>query len=152
MSRFTAIAAALALVVSGIMIGALSTYLALARPAWREPLRPRPGPQGPAGLPFTREMEDRLDLSDVQEKQLQAILRESRDASETIRRELRPRLEAQLEATRTRIAALLTPDQRTKFEELVKQDRRRAERFLLEGPPPPPGPGWPGPPPDGPPR
>ena len=144
MNRFVAIAAALALVVSGIVIGALSTFLALERPGLREGRRP-PGPPPPG--PFTREMESRLDLSAEQRKQIHAILRESRDESEALRRELRPRLEAQSEATRARIAALLTPAQRTELEELVKQDRRRAERFFLEGPPPPrPGFGPPGPP------
>jgi Spy/CpxP family protein refolding chaperone len=88
-------------------------------------------------VPFTREMEDRLDLSDDQWKQLQVILKQSREESEAIRRELRPRLESQLDATRAKIAALLTPEQKKKFDELVREDRRRADRFFLEGPPRP---------------
>jgi len=149
MSRFVALAAAIALVVSGVMIGALGTFLVLGRPGWHEPLRPPRPPFPPPPGPFTREMESRLDLSDDQSEKIRAILRESREQSEAIRRELRPRLESQLAATRTRIAALLTPEQRTKFEQLVKEDQRRAERFFIDGPPPPPGgpPPWDGPPP-----
>jgi hypothetical protein len=151
MSRFVAIAAAVALVVSGVVIGALGTFLALQRPGWHDAMRPpRPPPPPPRG-PFTREMEERLDLSDEQMKGVQAILRESREESEAIRRELRPRLESQLDKTRARIAALLNPEQRAKFEQLVQEDRRRAERFFIEGPPPPPRDGPPPPPWDGPP-
>jgi Spy/CpxP family protein refolding chaperone len=90
-------------------------------------------------------MESRLDLRDDQRKQIQDILRQGRDESDAIRRELRPRLESQLETTRKRIAAVLTDEQRAKFEQLVSEDRRRAERFFLEGPPPPP---FGGPPPE----
>ena len=135
MSRFVAIAAALALVISGIAIGALGTFLVLERPRGPQAGPPHP----PIPLPFTREIEVRLGLSEDQKARIHAILRESRDEADAIRRELRPRLEGHLEATRERIGAVLTPEQRAKFEELVREDRRRAERFLLEGPPPLPG-------------
>jgi hypothetical protein len=145
MSRFVAVAAAIALVVSGVIVGALGAFLILDRPDRHDRMwRPHPPPPPPG--PFTREMEFRLDLSDDQLKAIHAILRESREQSETIRRELRPRLEAHLEATRTRIAGTLTPEQRTRFEAMVAEDRARADRFFLDGPPPgPPG----GPPPFG---
>jgi Spy/CpxP family protein refolding chaperone len=149
MSRFTAMAAALALVAAGIAIGALATFIVLQRPGGPG-APPAPPPPPP---PFTREMESQLDLSEHQWTQIQAILGESRQESDAIRRELRPRLEKSLEETRARIGALLTPEQRMRFEELVREDRRRAERFFLEGPPPPPGHRRPGPPrDDGPPR
>jgi Spy/CpxP family protein refolding chaperone len=150
MSRFTAVAAALALVVSGIAIGALATFIVLQRPGGPG----APPPPGPPPPPFTRDMESQLDLSEQQWTQIQAILAESRRESDAIRHELRPRLERNLEETRARIGALLTPEQRVKFEALVREDRRRAERFFLEGPPtPPPGRRRPGPQHDeGPPR
>ena len=158
MSRFVALAAALSLLVCGIVIGALGTFVVLQRPHLLDGMRPppqQPPPRQPP--PFTREMEERLDLSDDQRQQIQAILRDSREESEAIRRELRPRLEKNLKATQDRIGAVLTPEQHKTFDELVRQDARRAQRFFLDGPPPPPGgrhgPGPPGPPPDdGPPR
>jgi hypothetical protein len=156
MNRFVAVAAALALVISGIAIGALGTYLVLERPQRQGAFPPRP--QGPPPRPglFTREMELRLNLSDDQKRQIDEVLRKGKEESDAIRQELRPRLDAHLEATRARIAAILTPEQRTKFEALVAEDQRRADRFFIEGPPgPPPGMGEPGrpggPPPDGPP-
>ena len=140
MSRFVAVAAAITLVMSGIVVGALGTYLFLERgeraPRMWGPPPPHPPPHPPG--PFTREMESRLALSEDQLKQIHEILRESREQAEGIRRELRPRLEAHLDATRKRIAETLTPEQRTKFEAMVSEDRTRADRFFLDGPPPPP--------------
>ena len=146
MSRFVAVAAAIALVVSGVIVGALGAYLILDRPERHDRMwRPQPPPPPPPG-PFTREMESRLGLSDDQLKAIHTILRESREQSDEIRRELRPRLEAHLDATRKRISETLTPEQRTTFEAMVAEDRARADRFFLDGPPPgPPG----GPPPFG---
>jgi hypothetical protein len=141
-SRFVAIAAAISLVVCGAVIGGLGTYLVLERPGRHDGFRPPPPPRPPA--PFTREMESRLDLTEDQREKIHEILGKGRDEADSIRRELRPRLESELAATRTSIAAVLTPEQKAKFEEMVQQDRRRAERFFMEGPP--------GPPEDGPPR
>lgn len=148
MSRFAAIVAAVALVLSGIAIGALGTFLVLDR--HHRPRGPLPPQLPPPPAPFSREMEARLDLTDNQREQIHTILRESRDQAEAIRRELRPRIDKHLEETRAKICALLTPEQRTKFEEMVKNDRKRAERAFIEGPPlpfaPPPPTGPPGPP------
>ena len=146
MSRFVAAAAAIALVVSGMAIGGFGTYLVLQHPRWQGPLRPPPPPPR-RPLPFTRDMDSRLDLSEDQRRKIDEILRAGHDEADVIRQELRPRLEAHLAATRARIAAVLTPEQRAKFETLVREDRRRADRFLIDGPPGPPGP-----PDDGPPR
>ena len=140
MSRFVAIAAALSLLVCGIVIGALGTFVVLQRPHPLDGMRPPPQQPPPAQQPpFTREMEERLNLSEDQRQKIQAILRESREESEAIRRELRPRLERNLKATQDRIGALLSPEQHATFDELVREDARRAQRFFLEGPPPPPG-------------
>jgi ElaB/YqjD/DUF883 family membrane-anchored ribosome-binding protein len=140
MNRFVAIAAAIALVMSGVAVGALGSYLILERgergPRMWGPPPPHPPPHPPG--PFTREMESRLGLSEDQLKQIHEILRESREQADGIRRELRPRLEAHLDATRKRIAETLTPEQRKRFEAMVSEDRSRADRFMLDGPPPPP--------------
>ena len=102
MSRFVAIAAAISLVVCGAVIGGLGTYLVLDRPGRHDGFRPPPPPRPPA--PFTREMESRLDLSEDQREKIHEILTKSRDEADAIRRELRPRLEAELAATRASIA------------------------------------------------
>ena len=150
MSRFVALAAAIALVLSGMMIGAFGTYLLMHRegpdgyaPPPMGP--PPPRPMGPPGLPFTREMDMRLDLTREQRDKIEDILLDGRKEAEALRRELRPKLEAHLDSVRKRIADVLTPEQRKTFEQLVKDDKRRADRMILEpqggpmGPPGPPG-------------
>jgi Spy/CpxP family protein refolding chaperone len=145
MNRFGAFAAALALLVSGIAIGALGTYFVLERHRPPGPA-PAPPPPGPASMD---QLERRLGLSADQSKQIASILEEGRREGDAIRRELKPRLDRQIEATRARIDAVLTPEQRVEFEELRREQRHRVERFLLDGPPPSPGPrgdgGLPGP-------
>jgi ElaB/YqjD/DUF883 family membrane-anchored ribosome-binding protein len=137
MNRFVAIAAAIALVMSGIVVGALGSYLILERGERGPRMWGPPPPPHPPG-PFTREMESRLALSEDQLKRIHEILRGSREQADEMRRELRLRLEAHLDATRRRIAETLTPEQRAKFEAMVSEDRKRADRFFLDGPPPPP--------------
>ena len=147
MSRFVALAAAIALVLSGMMIGAFGTYLLLHRhgdmpmgPPMGRPGPPPFGPPGPGGerLPFTREMDMQLELSAEQRDKIHDILEDSRKEAEALRRELRPKLDAHLDAVRKRIADVLTPDQRKTFDALVKDDKRRADKLFLDGPPPPP--------------
>lgn len=137
MSRFTAFAAALALLASGIAIGALGTFLLLERP---RPPGPMLGPP-PPDRAFMDELEQRLALTPEQRDAIERILREGRREGEEIRHELRPRLERQIDATRERIDALLTPEQRDRFAALRREQRRRIDRFLLDGPPPPGPPG-----------
>ncbi|HJQ98971.1 MAG TPA: hypothetical protein VJ826_11710 [Candidatus Polarisedimenticolaceae bacterium] len=150
MSRFVAVGVAIALVLCGVIVGALGTYLILEGRGHREARwgpPPPPHPPGPPPGPFTREMEDRLGLSREQLDKIHAILDASRDKADAIRRELRPRLEAHLEETRTEIAGVLDPEQRKRFEAMVEENKARADRFFLDGPPPPPPFGGPPPPP-----
>lgn len=141
-SRFVAVGVAIALVLSGVIVGALGTYLILEGRGHRVERWGPPPPPHPPGPPpaFTREMEDRLDLSRDQLDKIHAILDDSRDKADAMRRELRPRLEAHLEATRTKIGEILDPEQRKKFEAMVEENKARADRFFLDEPrrPPPP--------------
>ncbi len=131
MTRFTSVAAALALVLSGMAVGSLATFLLMSRPRRDGPPPPPPPP------PFSRALEDRLGLTEEQRRKVETILEEGRREGEAIRREVRPRLEQQIDAVRGRIEAVLDPEQREKFREMVREDRRRAERFLIEGARPP---------------
>jgi hypothetical protein len=149
-SRFVAVGVAIALVLCGVIVGALGTYLILEgrghrAERWGHPPPPHP-PGPPPGGPFTREMEDRLGLSRDQLDKIHAILDDSRDKADAMRRELRPKLEAHLEDTRTKIAGILDAEQKKKFEAMVQEDKARADRFFLDGPPPPPPFGGPPPP------
>lgn len=122
-----------ALLVSGVAIGALGMHLYHERVAL-----PPPGPAGPPPLEgprrggfLLRDMESTLDLTAAQREQIRGILRESRETSEAMRREFRPRLREHMERTLEQIDDVLTEDQRRRFAELRRRHRGRAERFLL---------------------
>ncbi len=118
-----------ALLVCGVVAGALGMHLFEAH---RGPARWMRGrPPGPPPHLVMREMEERLDLTADQRRQIAGILDRSRDESEALRREVRPRLEKQMERTRQEIEAVLTPEQRRKFLDLRREQRRRARRFFL---------------------
>jgi len=157
----------------GILVGALGTHLlyvrSLPQPAELSRVG-RPGLQGgPVAGPWLVErLERRLGLSEEQRREIDEILRQSREESDALHEEMLPRIREQLERTRQRIFEVLTPEQREEFERLRKE-HRGAERFFLGGDPrhrrkgpgrrgpraqpPPPGPPPPGsePPPPGPP-
>lgn len=72
-----------------------------------------------------------LDLTPEQQRQVGAILADSqRDA---LRREMMPRALALLDRTHTRISAVLTPEQRERFERLRERRASRWRRVLTGG-------------------
>ena len=150
MSRGWALVSIIALLLAGISIGALGMHLYQER-SGRE-LR---GPFARPARPFARHVEMRLELTPEQKRKIAAIRRESWRESESLRQELRPRIEKQMKATQERVLAVLTAEQRKKLEELLRNDPRAFHRFFLgEGERPPgagPGPHHSeGPPPRGP--
>ncbi|MBI4538981.1 MAG: hypothetical protein HY704_05655 [Gemmatimonadetes bacterium] len=93
----------------------------------------RPGRMGgPLGL--TEMLAERLDLGDEQERKLEAILERRRAVSDSILEQMRPRLQAQLDSTRTEIREILTPEQREEFDRYAEEGRLRLFR-RMEAPP-----------------
>ncbi len=69
-----------------------------------------------------------LNLTDEQATAIRVILDETRGEYQALRKDLRPRFEEPRLKARTRIRALLTPEQQQKFDAIVaQQDSRRAE-------------------------
>jgi Spy/CpxP family protein refolding chaperone len=67
-----------------------------------------------------------LNLNDQQAAQIRAILDETRDEYRQLRAEVRPRYDAVRQNARTRIRALLTPEQQQKFDaKVAERDARR---------------------------
>lgn len=81
----------------------------------------RPPDPRRAGEHFARMLEHRLDLTDAQKEKVEAILRRHGDANEAIFRETQPRIHAQMQATDREIEAVLTPEQRARFHELLHE-------------------------------
>jgi Spy/CpxP family protein refolding chaperone len=67
-----------------------------------------------------------LSLTEDQTKSVSTILDETRNEYRSLRAELRPRFEEPRQKARTRIRALLTPEQQQKFDAMVvQQDAQR---------------------------
>jgi Spy/CpxP family protein refolding chaperone len=74
-------------------------------------------------------MRTELKLTDEQTKAVQAIIDETRNEYRALRTELRPRFEEPRQKARTRIRALLTPEQQQKFDGMIaQQDTQRDEQ------------------------
>lgn len=69
-----------------------------------------------------------LSLNDQQAAQIRTILEETRNEYRQLRAEVRPRYDAVRQSARTRIRALLTPEQQQKFDARVAEhDARRGD-------------------------
>jgi hypothetical protein len=80
---------------------------------------------------ITRRMEKTLDLTDDQVVRVRQIILERQKAFHTLRKEVQPRLEAEMENTRRELNAVLTPEQARKWERRYG----RLLRFWLPAPP-----------------
>ena len=63
-------------------------------------------------------LDRRLDLTDAQREQIEAILSRRRANINAMWAGVRPRVRAELEATNAEIVKVLTPEQRTKYEKM----------------------------------
>jgi Spy/CpxP family protein refolding chaperone len=66
-------------------------------------------------------MRHELNLTDEQTTAVRAVLDETRNQYRTLRTELRPRFEEPRQKARSRIRALLTPEQQQKFDAMAAQ-------------------------------
>ncbi|HEY0321905.1 MAG TPA: hypothetical protein VGC66_13165 [Pyrinomonadaceae bacterium] len=67
-----------------------------------------------------------LDLNEQQATQIRAILEQTREDYRQLRAEVRPRYDAVRQNARTKIRALLTPEQQQKFDaKVAERDARR---------------------------
>src|SRR6266850_1345444 len=74
-----------------------------------------------------QKMQRDLSLTEDQTKSVSAILDETRNEYRALRAELRPRFEEPRQKARTKIRALLTPEQQQKFDAMVAQQDAQRE-------------------------
>jgi Spy/CpxP family protein refolding chaperone len=112
--------------VLGLALGGLSMHLAADR-LWGG--HPGKG-KGRDGRPtVVQQLTMELGLTPEQQQQLSQILEESKTKYQAIYDQVRPQLQQVREAGRNRIRAILTPEQRPKFEERVRRmDEERRKR------------------------
>jgi hypothetical protein len=117
------ILATLVIFMAGLVTGALGVKLLQSKPS----IAPRPlgaGVPRPPGLErmnLLRRMAQQLDLREDQRKNIAQILRESESRVRELWEPIAPDVQAESARVRERIRQVLTPDQRKKFEELLKQ-------------------------------
>lgn len=82
--------------------------------------RLRPPMQGRDANGMLKHMTEVLDLTQVQQDSIKAVLDRYRPAMDSAWAEVRPRIETVRARIRSDIAAQLTADQRAKYEEMIK--------------------------------
>ncbi len=118
---------ALAIFVSGVLVGGGITFKVISHVYKRSLQEPEATAER-----ITQRMKRRLALTDEQVIQVRRILLERLRAFQSLRREFRPQLDAQIEMTRRQMRAVLSPEQVDQWE----KDFDRVLKFWL---PPPPG-------------
>ena len=117
---------AVLLLTAAFVLGALAGGAALAL-ADRGHDRPRPRGER---MEFIDRLERDLELTTEQRAGVELILEEYRPKMDSMWREIAPRFDTLRGEVHTKIDALLTPDQQTKHQELLK---RRADRRHSNG-------------------
>ena len=141
MSPWKVILATMVIFACGVITGAMLTWTMLPR---TEPaLAVLPAPARTAAPPilqlqraaFFKAMDKQLDLSSAQREQIGKIMKASQERTQPLWDQIAPQMSEELKNVREEIRALLTPEQRKKFAELLKHNRK-ADAL-------PPGPGRP---------
>jgi hypothetical protein len=73
-------------------------------------------------------LDSELGFSAAQKEQVRGIVHETQEEIKGIRRQFRPQMDAVVEKSRTRINALLTPEQRQKYEEMMAEWKERGRK------------------------
>ena len=99
-------------------------------------------PHHPPRLGLLVEHLDReLHFTPQQKQAVTQVIERHRQRIEAISASVRPQMRAELDATNAEIEKLLTPEQRTKFQQLQQRHiNRRRQRGVERGLPPPPPP------------
>jgi Spy/CpxP family protein refolding chaperone len=120
----------LVLFVLGVALGSVGTYLVTMRVQAARPQATLAHNPGHTMAMFTRD----LNLNPAQQDQIQAILNDTRSRYASLHEKLDPEYEQVRHEGRQRIREVLTPEQRPKFEDLLRQiDEDRRQRQASEG-------------------
>jgi Spy/CpxP family protein refolding chaperone len=140
------ILATVAIFLAGLVTGG-ATALGVVRWVARHP-RVNPAQMAPYGLrqgngqlqpmnpQLMRSFASQLDLSGAQKARIIPIVRRTMAQLGHERREVQLSVALAIERMQDEIAEILTPDQRVKFEDLIRQQRARLQQFKQGQPPP----------------
>jgi Spy/CpxP family protein refolding chaperone len=124
------ILATIAIFLAGLVTGG-ATAFGLVR--WSHNHRPQPmnsfaphaGQPQQFGPQLMRNIEKQLDLTDAQRAQIEPIVKRTAGQLGRQRREVQLTTALAIEKMQDEIAGLLTPDQKTKFDELIAKQREK---------------------------
>jgi len=90
------------------------------------PANARLGPVSPSGMrvEVLRRVERELDLTPDQRAQVDAIISASQERTKKLMEPIAPQLHAELQQAKEAVRAVLTPEQRPRFDELLKQQQK----------------------------
>jgi Spy/CpxP family protein refolding chaperone len=124
---------------AGILVGGLVTLRVVRNFSHRLPMSEQFGPQ------LMRRLTTQLDLTPEQQEKMKPIVSQAAEELRQLRRTTQRTTESVIVRMQGEIAALLTPAQKAKLDDLVAQQRERMKRFSeerarrqREGLPPPP--------------
>ena len=79
-------------------------------------------------IEFLRRVERDLDLSPDQREQVDKIISASQERSKKIMEPVTPKIREELQQTKEQFRAVLNPDQKIRFDELLKQQQQQRQR------------------------
>lgn len=92
--------------------------------AWADRAGHESGRHDRSSAGYLERLQERLDLTAVQQDSIRAILDRYEPSFDSLWRETRPRFETLRSAIRSEIRTHLTPEQRTEYDALVERRRR----------------------------
>jgi Spy/CpxP family protein refolding chaperone len=99
--------------------------------------RPAQPPSAGMRLDFLRRAQRELDLTAEQRERVDKIMKESQERTRKIMDPVQPQLREEVKKTREEFMGVLTPEQRTRFEEWMKQQHLQQHRPPGHGEHPP---------------
>jgi Spy/CpxP family protein refolding chaperone len=118
---------------TGVITGGLLVHF--TEPHWvphPHPAAPRqvqvPSPRD-MRIEFLRRVQKELDLTEAQRDEINKILKDSQDRSRIIMEPVAPQLRQEVQHTREAFRQVLTPEQRKRFDELLRQQQHPVKRM-----------------------
>ena len=136
MNTWKVILATMVIFITGAVTGSLLVRNFGSAPAPKTeaaaPQQPRAFvPGGAAGVvrvEFLRRAERELNLTINQRDEVDRIIRESQERTKKLMEPIQPQIREEMQQTKDQFMAVLTPEQKSRFEELLKQQRQQFQK------------------------
>jgi Spy/CpxP family protein refolding chaperone len=90
------------------------------------PANKPPGSPGGTRVDFLRKAERDLDLTPQQREQADKVIASSQEHIKKLMEPVNPKIREELQRTRDDFRAILTPEQKARFDDMVKQQQQRS--------------------------